>query len=298
MRRGRWLILALALGLGACGEVPRPFMPDKAGGPNPLLRLEGRAGIVVLPVDGLPRAEAATIAAAVARRLRALEVPATSASGNRESLRLASDVRPRDTADGSGELVLHWTLNDPDGAPRAARTLRRAMPTDGDDTRLARLAADMLLGAAPTIAEAGAGPAPTPPAVPGFPGARLVVLPLEDGPGDSARSVPAALAAALVAAKLPVAERIAEDDLLMLGEIALGPPTQGVQDVSVTWRLVTARGDEEIGEIAQSNRVPAGALDGPWGPAARALATGAARGVMDLLRRAARLGNRAARLEK
>ncbi|MFQ5466505.1 MAG: hypothetical protein ACE5DS_00040 [Kiloniellaceae bacterium] len=294
----RWLILALAVGLGACGEVPRPFMPDKANGPNPLLRLEGRAGIVVLPVDGVPRAEAATIAAAVARRLRALEVPATSAGGNRESLRLASDIGLRDSADGPGELVLHWALNEPDGAPRAARTLRRVVPPNRDDAPLARLAAAMLLDAVPTIAEAGAGAAPTPPAVPGFPGARLVVLPLEDGPGDSVRSVPAALAAALVAAKLPVAARIAEDDLLLLGEIALGPPTQGVQDVSVTWRLVTARGDQEIGEIAQSNRVPAGALDGPWGPAARALATGAARGVMDLLRRAAHLGNRAARLEK
>jgi hypothetical protein len=53
--------------------------------------------------------------------------------------------------------------------------------------------------------------------------------------------------------------------------------------------LVSARDDRELGEIAQQNVVPAGSLDGPWGPVADEVARAAASGLLDLLGQAGKL---------
>ena len=45
---------------------------------------------------------------------------------------------------------------------------------------------------------------------------------------------------------------------------------------------------EELGSVTQSNVVPVGALDGPWGNIAHAVADGGAEGVVVLLREAYR----------
>ncbi|RMD65233.1 MAG: hypothetical protein D6826_00570 [Alphaproteobacteria bacterium] len=116
---------------------------------------------------------------------------------------------------------------------------------------------------------------------------RLVILPVEGAPGDAARSLPRALAAALRGAGFAITDRIAENDLLILGDVALAPPRGGIQDVTITWTVTAARNDRDLGQVVQRNRVAAGSLDGPWGPVAAAVAREAAAGLGDLIVRTA-----------
>jgi hypothetical protein len=112
---------------------------------------------------------------------------------------------------------------------------------------------------------------------------------MDTAPGDGGTSLPRALAAELQAAKLPVAERIDDSDILVFGDVALGPVEGGLQAVSITWSLVVASDDRKLGEIAQQNLVPAGSLDGPWGPVADEIARAAATGLRELLGQAGKL---------
>ena len=77
-----------------------------------------------------------------------------------------------------------------------------------------------------------------------------------------------------------------EADAIVLGAVDLGPPRDGTQSIAVDWRVIEPSGDE-IGTISQANSIPAGALDGPWGDIAFAIASGAAEGILTLLDRLA-----------
>ena len=72
----------------------------------------------------------------------------------------------------------------------------------------------------------------------------------------------------------------------MLGTVNLGPPQDGAQSIAVDWSVIEP-GGAEIGTISQANSIPAGALDGPWGDIAFAIASGAAEGILTLLDRLA-----------
>ncbi|HEY5598393.1 MAG TPA: hypothetical protein VIK47_06270, partial [Kiloniellales bacterium] len=93
----------------------------------------------------------------------------------------------------------------------------------------------------------------------------------------------------LQAAKLPVSDRIGDNDLLVLGDVVLGSAQDGLQVVSIRWSVISARDNQELGEIAQQNVVPAGSLDGPWGAVADEVARAAASGLVDLLGTAGKL---------
>lgn len=283
MARNLVIVLA-ALALAACGQLPRPFVAEHKQD-NDLLYLAGRAGIFVLPVAGDAPADAAE---AMAQALRDLDVPASTRGGNGESRLLRAHATVRPLPGGREELVLAWDLDARDGRRLVSQRLRRALPAGAWRAAERGLLDSLAAETAPAIAALVQAPAVEMAAIPGFPRARLVVLPVDHGPGDSPTSLPRALEAEFLAARLPVADTIADDDLLVLADVALGPPGDGVQEVAITWLVVSAREDRELGEIAQRSRVPAGSLDGPWGPTAREVARGAAEGMIDLLRRVSR----------
>ena len=56
------------------------------------------------------------------------------------------------------------------------------------------------------------------------------------------------------------------------------------QSVTVDWTVLAPDG-ARIGTVSQSNAVPAGSLDGAWGPVARAVAENGAQGIVAMLRR-------------
>jgi hypothetical protein len=60
------------------------------------------------------------------------------------------------------------------------------------------------------------------------------------------------------------------------------PATDGLQQVEIVWRA-TARGGANLGTMRLDNTIPNGALDGPWGPTAFAIADAAAADLVTLL---------------
>jgi hypothetical protein len=287
-------VLAAGILLAACGQLPRPFQPEDKSG-NALLNLRDGAGIVVQPIVGAPTAGGQILAEALVARLRDRDIPAGTENGNLGSRHLMGRAAVRPLPGGREEILLYWEMREPDGgrtgiltqrreqaagtwaagAPALLETLAEALAPE-----VAALVQDPALASSPRVKAA---------AIPGFPGARLVVLQIPGAPGDAAHSLPNALEAALQAAKLPVAERIGDNDLLILGDVAVGPKDGGLQTVAIRWSLVSARDDRELGEIAQQNVVPAGSLDGPWGPVADEVARAAASGLLDLLGQAGKL---------
>lgn len=270
--------------LGACGPLPHPFQAETKAA-NELLVLKDRAGILVAPVAGALPADSEVLAEAMAARLRDLNVPATTRAINGESRFLHGRVAAAKLGTKDKTLV-QWELWDLDG--RLIGGYAQPLPEPGTthvaegEALIAALAAE----AAPKIAALVQAPPETEAPIPGHPRARLVVAPLAEGPGDSARSLIPALRAELAAAGLPLAAREGPDDLVVLGDIALEPAPGGQQEVTIAWTLISARDRRELGQVEQSNRVPAGSLDGPWGAVADAVARAAAEGVVELLNRA------------
>ncbi|HEX9790493.1 MAG TPA: hypothetical protein VGA60_07510 [Kiloniellales bacterium] len=292
----RPVLAALAAGilLAACGQLPRPFQPEDKSG-NALLNLRDGAGIVVQPIAGAPTAGGQILAEALVARLRDRDIPAGTENGNLGSRHLMGRAAVRPLPGGREEILLYWEMREPDGGRTGILTQRREQAAGAWAAGAPALLETLAEALAPEVAALvqdpalASSPRVKAAAIPGFPGARLVVLQIPGAPGDAAHSLPSALEAALQAAKLPVADRIGDNDLLILGDVAVGPKDGDLQTVAIRWSLVSARDDRELGEIAQQNVVPAGSLDGPWGPVADEVARAAASGLLDLLGQAGKL---------
>ena len=288
-------LLALLPALGACGQLPRPFQSEP-GTPNELLVLKDRGGIVVAPIAGEIPADPELLVRAMARRLKDLNVPATTQGQNGETRVLQGLAKQQPHPGQPPEVVISWELWELDGRMVGAYTQRRALgapgqaggdSADGGATEGEALIDALTAEAAPKIAALVQAPAAREAAVPGYPGARLVVPALSEGPGDSRESLPPALRKELAKAGLPLAGREGPEDILVLGRIAVEPAGAGLDKVAIIWSVVSLRDGQELGQVDQHNQVPAGSLDGPWGPLAGAIAQGAAAGILDLLKRAA-----------
>ena len=279
MNRPAVCLLAAALLIAGCGQLPRPFQPADKGG-NGLLYLNDGTGITVLPLSHHAPGAPARTTEALAAALRERNMPA-SAEGAAGSRRLSGRAVVQELAGGKEEVLLYWELSDPGGRRLAAVTQRGELPPGawraGDPDVIGR----MMEQAAGKIAELVQGPAVEEVAPPRQ--ARLVVLPMADLPGDGRLSLSRALEAELRAAHLQLAAEPDEGDLLIACEVTLGPPDGAWQEVQVHWTVSRAGDSEPLGQIDQQNRIPAGSLDGPWGATAGSIAAGAAQGIFELI---------------
>ena len=116
----------------------------------------------------------------------------------------------------------------------------------------------------------------------------MVIVPLDNAPGDGSASLAQALEFELRAAAVPLAQEVGDNDLLILSDMVLGPAESGWQDFRITWYVVQASDGSELGQIDQRSQIPAGSLDGPWGNTAFDIARGAAEGIVELLNRLGR----------
>jgi hypothetical protein len=249
------IVFALLLLLAACQPVPRPFSDAASAPAAPALRPPDSAGIIVLPVAGAPDA-----AAALAKALQEADVPASTAGGNRGSYRLEAS----ETAAGQG-LALAWTLRNAKGG------------TIGSGSTAGASLAAAAQSAAVSIAQAVAGDAPAQAA--GVP-ALVSVKAVSGAPGDGGTSLARAIGAALGSAGVEVGEGKTRFALSCL--VAVAPPKDGQQLVSVRWVVALAEG-RELGQVNQQNAVPAGSLDGAWGDLAYDVAGAAAPGIARLI---------------
>jgi hypothetical protein len=282
---GRLAVGALCLCLAAaCGQLPRPFQPEDKSA-NGLLELAGGAGILVRPLSRDAPADPAAAAEILAAALRDRNLPASTRGPNGAGRVLSGRATILELPTGRDELLIYWELADAGGKRIGSHAQRSELPPGAWRAGHPETVGPVLTRSAEAIAAMVQG-APVEP--PGLAGGRLVILPMQGLPGDGALSLARALETELSAASLPLAGQAAENDLLIACTVILGRPRGYWQEVRVTWAVKRAADGTQLGQIEQRNRVPAGSLDGPWGPVAQGIAEGAAAGILDLVERLGR----------
>lgn len=282
-------LLLLIPALAACGPLPRPFQPEVKPR-NELLTLDDSAGIVVLPLDGLVEVAPAEASQALAEALRERNVPATTRGGNRASRYLFARGELRSLDARREELWITWELSDSQGQRIAEALQRERLPREAWARMEPQTLMPVLEEAADVIASLVQEPAvheavaPEPQAVE----LRVAVVPLDPAPGDAATSLPAALSIELLGAGVALSRTPEPGDLVVGGKVELDPPEGGSQRVEILW--IVSRDGEELGRVSQANRVPAGSLDGPWGPVAPLVAGAALDGLLPIFDRIAKAG--------
>lgn len=103
------------------------------------------------------------------------------------------------------------------------------------------------------------------------------------GAGEAGnRELAGALERVLTDAGWPVRREPGDDVLAIEGDVTLGQPDGGAQNVALRW-TVKAPDGAVLGAVEQANDVPAGSLDDGWGTAADQAALAAAQGIFDLV---------------
>ena len=254
-------LLACALLLGACGALPRPFQPADKAPPQALEQdLGARAGVFVEPIAGIPLADSERLGETLVQALRALDVAAGRRASNRASYRISARPGEADR--------MQWSLAGPDGE------IVLRFEDQGGPGR-----ADFVAGRFAAILN----PATPPPASADL---SLAVQPVDGAPGDGRHALTREMRRALTASGLTSAQSLESASLIVLGSVyvAEAPDSKQHQSVTVDWTVLAPDG-ARLGTVSQSNAVPAGSLDGAWGPVARAVAENGAHGIVAMLRR-------------
>jgi hypothetical protein len=277
---------------GACGNLPQPFRETpKVTSDNPLLDVPTAVGIAVLPVRGAPHPLDTQISTAVAARLQSYEIPAEAVPANLGvGFTLEGESRTTESTTDTVSLVVTWTLRSRRAGPE--RTFRQVVgvPTavwQGGDvvtaTTLGNEAAlaigDMMGGISiptqgPTTAEN------TLPAAPQIQFPTVSIKPVEGAPGDGHESLRLAVRQSLN--NNGVRQDDVNPQVTLTCELTATPFESNLQKVEILWRALDAQG-KELGTVKLDNTIPVGALDGPWGPTALAIADAALNDLLTLL---------------
>ncbi|MBE7638078.1 hypothetical protein GUA87_14570 [Sneathiella sp. P13V-1] len=264
-------ILSAALLLTGCQPLERPFQPEHKASvrsaPGP------RAALYIAPVKDGP----SKLDELVVKQLQGLGIAAYFGEKIPYRYSVSSKVEIKE-----GASFVTWKIHDPSGKDlNLSSSLKMgdliAGPSiEGVDLNTISLKSasdiDILLGGT------------------GINYAKLtkpvLYVPIVQGaPGDGAESLSAALQDNLSKMGLDVLTEQWKATYVVKGTVSLTPPRAGTQVISLLWQLERRNG-EYVGKIEQKNRIRAGSLNGPWGPVAEAAASGAARGLIKLLREA------------
>lgn len=263
----RIILAILLLVLAGCGELPRPFQPETKGETNPLLMPRDRAGILVQPIQGLPDGPA--FAEALAKRLREEGIVAMTGRGNNGSLVLTGDATPSGS---DWNVVLQ--LLDPQGRSLGALNWRLPPGEPPPVTpAMVKAVADVLYPDGPV-------PVAAKPV--------LAIGEVSGVPGDGGRALARALEFNLKRTDVTLAETPDKATHVVAAVVTIAPPRgtppNDLRNVDVRW-VVRNANREEVGEIRQTNDVPAGQVDRNWAEIAYYVADAAVEGITALLAR-------------
>lgn len=285
------MCLLAALLAAACGPVPRPFRPD-AKGDDDLLLLRNGGSLKVLPLQqGAPGGPDAPGAPAAPRAMAEFLAAALRADGftatakpdqpTQFTLRGRGVVQP--LPGGREEVLTLWELVDAGGKRLAQRGARSELAAGAWQRAEPQALKRVALQASQALLSLVRDPEPTESSAPSLAEGRVLLAPIEDAPGDSARLLSKALLAALRRQESDILSASDGPAVIIVCEVGLGEPREGWQSVAVSWRVLEAVSGEELGRVDQRNRVPAGSLDRTWSPVVLPIAEGAAAGIADLL---------------
>jgi len=247
----------------------------------------------VLPLGGaapaLPDRGAGLIAAALAEA----GLPATAGQRTAQTRYLLGEVGVTQITSLSDLVVLSWQVYGPGGSLLARRAQEIELPHGrwraGDPEALRRVG----LEAAPLLAALAAGPEEVaardegPVAVAGE-RPRIVVLGVTGAPGDGNRSLARAVASVLTQRGFLVVDDLEPGGFAVDAAIERESAGDDLEKIDLAWQVAGDDG-ERLGQVEQSNVIPAGSLDGAWGDVAAVVAVGAVDGIVELLRKAGRL---------
>jgi hypothetical protein len=290
----RAFLVMTALVLVGCGNLPQPFRDTpKVTTDNPLLDVPTAVGIAVLPVRGAPEPFGTQISSAVAARLQSFDIPAEAVPSNRGlGFTLEGEARPSDAAVSDIPMVVTWTLKSRRG--QGMRTYRQVITVparswrEGDEVTATRLGNEVALQMGDLIggiAIPAQGPLPTPEQIakstapmPALP--TVSVKPVEGAPGDGREALRLAVLQALN--DNGVRRDDINPDINLTCHMISTPFDDNLQKVEIVWRAQDRTG-KELGTVKLDNAIPVGALDGPWGPTAFAVANAAINDLLSLL---------------
>lgn len=109
----------------------------------------------------------------------------------------------------------------------------------------------------------------------------VALRPIEGAPGDGDESLRKAMQYFLGRQSINVVSEYDAPAAIVAGEVFVRPVGSRQQDVRVDWTVYAPDG-RRLGTVGQSNRIPAGQLDGKWGDIAFAVAEGAVQGLNEL----------------
>ena len=109
----------------------------------------------------------------------------------------------------------------------------------------------------------------------------VALRPIEGAPGDGDESLRKAMQYFLGRNSITVVSEYDAPAAIVAGEVFVRPIGSKQQDVRVDWTVYAPDG-RRLGTVGQSNRIPAGQLDGKWGDIAFAVAEGAVQGLSEL----------------
>ena len=277
-------VLTLILALAACGEVGRPFLgAPQATADNPLLDIPTAGGIAVVPVRGLPEPLGGAVSRAAASRLQAFEIPAEAVPVNTGlGFTLEGAAETATPAPAGRTVSILWMLKSRRGAVTGTHRQNVLIPEkawregDGETATLmggeVATAIAALLGADRPVATAQGKPTPDLPTV--------SVKAVEGAPGDGRESL--RLAVIQILNENGVRRDDVNPDITLTCVMRSLPATDGLQQVEIVWRATTRAG-ADLGAMRLDNTIPNGALDGPWGPTAFAIADAAAVDLVTLI---------------
>ncbi|MEZ5844089.1 MAG: hypothetical protein R3D27_10225 [Hyphomicrobiaceae bacterium] len=182
-------------------------------------------------------------------------------------------------ADKTAGSLSTWLISQPASAAPAvpvASAAPAAPPSAAGAQPTPTLSAPRVASAAPTAAQATASlPKATGPA-------SAFVPKVVGAPGDGSTALARALQEELQRNGIALAAQPSTAAHKVEGKVAMGQPKDGQQTIKIDWVLTKPDGSFG-GQVTQNNAIPAGSLDGAWGPTAGEAAKAAAKGLIELI---------------
>jgi hypothetical protein len=275
------------LHLSGCEAPRRPFEPPaQLAATTALLAPGPDAGIILVPIQGLPPGTARALGDRIAANLQQREIAASTRTAIAGSFILQGDVSTRPIEPGRAQLDFTWRLIDPKGLTGGSITQSETTPVAGlqkDDAPLIAAIADRAAVRIESLLRPAVATAPS--AATAVPATQVLLRPVEGAPGDGRVSLTQAIRSILLRNNITLVDQEGAGTLLALGTVRM--QNRGtVQVVQIEWRVLKSDGST-VGTVSQQNQIPAGLLDGPWGPIANQAASGSAEGLIQLLHAAA-----------
>ncbi len=110
----------------------------------------------------------------------------------------------------------------------------------------------------------------------------VAVPPVKGGNAKGNGELTFAMRDALQKAGWPVLEQPRSDAISIEGSVKVSKPKDGKQQVTLIWEVKTPQG-RSLGDLRQSNEVPAGSLEQGWGENAEYATQAAAEGIFKLI---------------